>query len=452
MNIKIPEVINKESVDFPYNDKPVIFYTLDNGHTVIVAHKPGQLFNVSTWIKTGSINEDDSITGISHFLEHLMFKGTPKYPAGEFDRILEAKGAVVNAATWKDYTFYYVTLPMGDNSDNLVQAIELHSDMMLNPLVPDEEIGPVFDPNAPDVEEKRERFVVIEEIRMRDDNHWTKTFDALNSLMYKVHPYKRDVIGTAEVIASISRETILDYYKKWHTPENMFTIITGDVDSEEVIEIVKRNFVFPEERKTLNPKYEKEPLQTESRYVENSRQDITTGFFIGGFHGPEPKNLKDSICLDILSDALGEGKSSRMYQNLIEKQEEQVFTVAGTTQYEFRDGNVFLAQANFIPDKKEKALELIKGELQKVCENCISEAELNKAKKRLKVGFAEDSETVSEIGEIIGHFMTVYEDISCYASYLSVLENITAQDVLEVAKKYFALNKLSISILMPENF
>ncbi len=449
MNVPPPEIKTRDNIKFPYVDRPVEIYKLDNGHTLIIAHKPGKLVNISTWVKTGSINEDDSITGISHFLEHLMFKGTPDHPAGEFDRTLESKGAVVNAATWKDYTFYYVTLPKGENNENLKQAVELHADMMLNPLLPDDEIGPVFDPESSEVGEKRERFVVIEEIRMRDDNNWTKTFDELNSLMYRVHPYKRDVIGTAEVIATVSRETIMNYYKSWYTPENMFTIIAGEVDSEEVIGLIRKNFRFPDERKSAELHYEQEPEQTEPRYIENTRKELNTGFIMSGFHGPKPKGLKENICLDIVSTVLGEGKSSRMYQNLIEKQKEPVFNVTGTAQYEFREGNIFLVQANFIPEKKEKALELLKAEIRKITEEPVQEHELKKAKKRLKAGFANDSETVSDLGEVIGHFMTVYEDITCYSNYLDVLNSITADDILQAAKKYLDLNKISISVLMP---
>ena len=450
MNIKVPEIKSRESVNFLFLDKPVEIYNLENGHTIITAYKPGNLVNISTWIKTGSINENDSITGISHFLEHLMFKGTPKHPAGEFDRILEAKGAMVNAATWKDYTFYYVTLPKGKKNENLAEVIKLHADMMLNPLLPEKEIGPVFNPESPDVKEKRERFVVIEEIRMRDDNLWTKTYDEMNNLMYKVHPYKRDVIGTSQVIASISRETIMDYYKNWYTPENMFTIVTGEFDSKQAFELVRQNFIFNDNRKTVKAEYEQEPEQTEPVYIENTRKEITTSFLLMGFHGPKPVNLKDNICVDILSIVLGEGKSSRMYQNLIEKQKEQIFNIVGSTQYEFREGNVFLVQANFIPDKKEQALELLKQEIKNVCENYINEDELNKAKKKLKVNFAEEMETVSDIGEVIGHCITVYENISCYAQYLHILETIELDDVLTAAKKYLDLNKTSISVLVPD--
>jgi zinc protease len=447
--MKLSKVVNKETVKFPFIDNPVEIFKLENGHTIVIANKQGDLANISTWVKTGSLNEDDSITGISHFLEHLMFKGTPSHPAGEFDRFLESKGAIVNAATWKDYTFYYVTLPKGENNEYLKEAIELHGDMMVNSIIPEEEIGPAFDPKNPDVEEKRERYVVIEEIRMRDDNHWTTTYDAMNELMYKVHPYKRDVIGTAEVIASVPRQTIMNYYKKWYTPNNMITIAVGDFEKEEILNHIRKNFVFEEIKPAEKPKYLQESEQTKSNFVENKKKDINTGFLIMGFHGPKPVNLAENISAEILSIVLGEGKSSRLYQNLIEKQQEQIFNVAGATQYEFKEGNVFLIQANFVPDKKDKALELLKAELEKIIDRPISEKEFEKAKKKLKVGFAEEAETVSEIGEAIGHCLTVCEDISCHVDYLKTLDTLSIEFVQKTAKKYLNSNKATISILIP---
>ena len=197
-----------KTINYMYLTKPVEVYERENGHTIVLAHKEGELVNVSTWVKTGSINENDKNNGISHFLEHLMFKGTSKHEAGYFDRTLEAKGAIVNAATWKDYTFYYVTLPKGENCRDLNLAIELHADMMLDPVLPYDEIGAPFDLNE-EVKVKRERHVVIEEIRMRKDQAWTKVYNTCNHNMYTKHPYKRDVIGTPEIISQVTREDII---------------------------------------------------------------------------------------------------------------------------------------------------------------------------------------------------------------------------------------------------
>ena len=140
MGSVISAVVSKEEIKFPFLRVPVTFYTLENGHKIVIANKEGDLVNVSTWVKTGSLNENDEISGISHFLEHLMFKGTPSHPAGDFDKTLEATCAIVNAATWKDYTFYYVTLPKGHEYSYFYEALDLHADMMLNPTIPEEEV------------------------------------------------------------------------------------------------------------------------------------------------------------------------------------------------------------------------------------------------------------------------------------------------------------------------
>lgn len=440
------KIIDKQTQNYPYLDKPVEIYTLSNGHKIIIANKQGDLVNVSTWVKTGSIHENDEITGISHFLEHLMFKGTPDHPAGEFDRVLEAKGAIVNAATWKDYTFYYVTLPKGEQGEDFRLVLDLHADMMLHPTLPEFEIGPTFklDEDAP---EKRERYVVIEEIRMRQDQPWTKVYNALNKAMYECHPYKRDVIGTAEVIAGMPRDTIMDYYKNWYTPENMTTIIVGEFDGDEIIDEVIEKFDFKDERACKRPVWEQEKPQAETKYVENTSK-INTGFLIFGYHGPTAKNLRDTILLDMVSIILGEGKSSRLQKHLIEQPKEPVFNMVGADQYHFKDGNTFFVQANFHPEHKEKAIEDIKAEIAALSE--ISEDELKKAKKKLKIRFADTAETVSEIGETIGYYFTVCEDLGLFSEYLDIMESITVQDVQNVAKNYLGLDKATISVLIPE--
>jgi len=168
----------KEEINYPYVTKPVEIYTMESGHKIVLAHKQGGMVNISTWVKTGSINESEEINGISHFLEHLMFKGTHKHKAGEFDKTLEAYGAIVNAATWKDYTFYYVTLPKGPDDKYFNEAIELHADMMLDPILPKDELGDPFEFGKTEPKLKRERLVVIEEIRMRKDQPSTRIYNA----------------------------------------------------------------------------------------------------------------------------------------------------------------------------------------------------------------------------------------------------------------------------------
>src|SRR5574344_2903618 len=159
-------------------------YKLPNGQTLIIQSvNNNPIVTIDTWIKTGSINENETNNGVSHFLEHLFFKGTKNHPTGEFDKILESKGAETNAATSKDFTHYYITIP----SKDFDTAIDLHADMLLNPMIPRKEL-------------EKERKVVMEEIAKDANSPSTKVFENFNAMMYKNHPYKRKVIGTNEII------------------------------------------------------------------------------------------------------------------------------------------------------------------------------------------------------------------------------------------------------------
>ena len=441
--------MQKSTVKYPYLTEDVEIYERENGHKIVLAHKEGELVNVSTWVKTGSINENDKNNGISHFLEHLMFKGTHKHKAGYFDRTLEAKGAIVNAATWKDYTFYYVTLPKGAEDKDLDLAIELHADMMLDPILPEEEIGAPFDLNNPNVTDKRERHVVIEEIRMRKDQNWTKVYNACNFNMYKKHPYKRDVIGTPEIISQVTRDDIMNYYKTFYSPENMTTIIVGDFDKQKILEKVEKEFDF-KGRPNAPKKINEIDLPTDHTIVVENKGITNTSYLMIGFLGPKANQLKENIELDIISIILGESTSSRMYQNLIEKQSEQIFMMANAEHYQFKDGNNFFVQANFKPDKKDLAITLVKEEIANLINTKITNEELEKAKKKIKSRFAYAAETVSEIGETIGYYMTVCEDLKLIEDYLKDLNSITVEDIEKTIKKYLNINNAVISILEPE--
>ncbi|MCQ2753498.1 MAG: insulinase family protein [bacterium] len=440
--------MKETSVKYPFLNRDIKIYEQENGHKIVLAHKEGGMVNVSSWVKTGSINENDENNGISHFLEHLMFKGTHKHKAGEFDHILEAKGAIVNAATWKDYTFYYVTLPKGENDENLNLAIELHADMMTDPVIPDYEMGAPFDINDKNVTDKRERHVVIEEIRMRKDQPWTKVYNATNNAMYKFHPYKRDVIGTPEIISQIPQEVIMNYYRTFYSPQNVTTIVVGDFDFDKVLNKIVKEFNWGERPQPPLRDTKPDTPVSSTTYVENSA-NINSAFMMFGFLGVPACDLEHLIPIEMLSIILGEGTSSRLYQNLIENSEEQIFNIIDAENYSFRDGSNFFIQANFNPEYKEKAIELVKSEIEKLKQN-ITERELNKAKKKLKSRFANEVETVSEIGETIGYYMTVCDDLSIAENYIPICEKVTCEDLKKIAEKYLDINHAVISVLMPK--
>ena len=202
-------------------------FKLDNGQTIIIKEvKENPIVIIDTWIKTGSINENDQNNGVAHFLEHMFFKGTNKFSAGDFDKLLESKGAITNAATSKDFTHYYITIP----SKDFDTALEMHSDMLLNPILPR-------------VELEKERKVVLEEIAKNQDTPQRILYKNLISQIYQSHPYKREVIGTKKVIETITREEMLDFYKKHYTPQNMTTIIVGDIETQDVMNKINKYFM-----------------------------------------------------------------------------------------------------------------------------------------------------------------------------------------------------------------
>lgn len=439
----------KTLVKYPFLTRDVEIYERENGHKIVLAHKQGDMVNISSWVKTGSINEDDNNNGISHFLEHLMFKGTLRFKAGEFDRMLESKGAIVNAATWKDYTFFYVTLPKGINGKDFRLALDLHADMMMNPVFPSEELGAPFNINDEKVTDKRERHVVIEEIRMRKDQPWTKVYNACNYNMYTSHPYKRDVIGTPEIISRLTREDIDDYYRKFYTPKNIVTIVVGDFDHDEVLNTLCEKFDFPNrvEHKSSENKIDLPVSQTKYTEVYGN---IQTSYLMFGWLGPKASDLKQTICLDLISIIFGDGTSSRLQQNLIEKLEEKIFNMIGSEHYQFKDGNNFFIQANFNSEYKDKAIKLVKKELADLTAVKISTDELSKAKKRIKSRFAYAAETVSEIGETIGYYMTVCGNLKLVEEYLTDLDSVTVEDLEYTIEKYLSVGNAVISLLLPE--
>lgn len=454
-----------KEIQIPYLPEKARLVTYENGYTFVFVPKKGDVFNISTWVRTGSLNEDDRISGISHFLEHLMFKGTERFAPGEFDKAMESMGAIINAATWKDFTFYYVTGPKGragdgDLGENFELALDMHSDMMLGSTIPDEEVGPPYDPFDPDYKgEKRERSVVIEEISMREDQPWTKIYNAVNHMMYRDgHPYQRDVIGTRAIIGNIPRETIVNYYRQWYSPENLTTIVVGDFDFESLEEKIGRHFDFkkfgiqPNGKHTQSPTGDSQPPR-DKRYAEIAGE-YQTSFFMLAFHGPEPKNLRETIALDVASHVLGEGRSSRLTQALLEKPSQPVYNYVSCGQSSFKLGNVFFIQGNFnVPNGMtvKDILGQLEAEVQRMLTTePVTEDEFTRAIKKLKVNFAETSETASGIAEAIGEALTVAGDLDSYLTYMDVLNQLDVETVNAAARKYLSLEKAYTAVMIQD--
>lgn len=404
-------------------------YKLDNGQTVIIQDvKANPIVTIDTWVKTGSINETDENNGVSHFLEHLFFKGSTNHASGEFDRILETKGALTNAATSKDFTHYYVTIP----SKDFDLALEMHADMLLHPLIPRKEL-------------EKERKVVIEEIMKDANSPQTIVYDNLVKMLYTTHPYKRKVIGTSEIISTIHRDKILEYYNQFYNPSNMVTVIVGDIDPTNTIEKVKKGF-NAEYKKPLKNSYPQEKILT-SQAKTIKYADIQSGYMLIGFRGTKI-NDKDAYALDILSTILGDGRSSIFYRNI--KENKQLATSISAANTGFKDDGIFYISANFTPDKCSKLQDAIFDEITNIQKNGITRDQLHLAKNIIERNTFYERESISNIASELGYVFVTTDNIKFYETYLDNIKKVTSEDVKRVTNKYLGLEKSAVSILLPE--
>ena len=403
---------------------------LPNGQTLIVKEiHDNPIVTVDTWVKTGSINEDDKNNGVAHFLEHMFFKGTTKYPTGKFDSILESKGANTNAATSRDYTHYYIEIP----SKFFDLALELHSDMLLNPLLPRNEL-------------EMERKVVLEEMARGNDSPDNILFKKMNENLYSEHPYKRDVIGKENVIENITREEMLNFYNKWYKPNNMITVVVGDVNTNNVVKKVEEYFKTTEISKAPKSKYKRDIVKTDIP-VSLTNIDTQTGYLMIGFRGVTQKEKKDSAALDILATILGSGQSSRLYQNLQEKKHLTNTIYSGHSSY--RDDSIFFIKAKFNPNNQADVESEIWSEINNIKKYPITEDELNKAKNIIKRDTLYSRESASNIANELGYITSITNSTSDYDSYLKIIDKIKLKDLNNAANKYLIKEKASVSYILP---
>lgn len=405
-------------------------FKLDNGQTVVIQEvKNNPIVTIDTWIKTGSIDEDDSNNGVAHFLEHLFFKGTKNHESGEFDQILETKGAITNAATSKDFTHYYVTIP----SKDFDLAMELHGDMMLHPLIPRNEM-------------EKERKVVLEEINKDLVSPTRILQENLNSMMYTTHPYKRKVIGRSDVIETITRDQVLNFYNAHYSPSNMITIVVGDVDTNHALERIKEvfNAEYKKQTKTIYPK--ESQLASQQKKVEYIKTE--SGYMVIGFRGT-PINDNDSYALDVLSTILGDGRSSVLNQVLKEKKRLAFSVDAGNST--FRDDGIFYISANFEPEKCKQVQSAIFDEIKNIQDKGVSDEQLSLAKNIIERNTYYSRESITNIATEIGYTMALTNDIKFYDTYLDKIKSVSKDEVKRVANKYLGENRSAVSIILPES-
>ncbi len=404
-------------------------YTLKNGIPVVIDRMEGTkvltsyvLFNV------GSRNETKSINGVSHFLEHLFFKGTEKRPTTlVLSRELDGVGADFNAFTGKDYTGYYVKV----DSRHSMLALDILEDLLFHPL---------FDPE----EVNRERGVIIEEINMYEDNPMATAEEVAEEMLYgKEHPLGYRIAGPIKNIQTISRNQILKYRETYYHPDNMVIILSGNVPKN-AVQVLEKLFGSAPRRKTQSPAPKKFTVKQKAPRLHIEKKKTAQAHMALTFPGPSYTD-KDALAATLLSTILGGSMSSRLFINVRERQGLCYYIGSGVSPYQ--DVGAFTIQAGFDKTRINDAIAAIVQEIVDVRDNGVTEQELAQAKEYIRGKLAirlEDSEYVAGFwGKQFFH----KKSLLSADEYLDALSKVTSAQVVRFAKKTFQQSLANLVIV-----
>ena len=402
---------------------------LPNGLKVLtkeVHAVPVVTFNV--WYKVGSRNEQLGKTGLSHLLEHMQFKGTRSLKKGEIDKLIQSNGGLSNAATWKDFTYYYETL----SSDKLELAMRIESDRMVNSLLDPKEFA-------------SEMTVVRSELEGDEGDPDSLIYYELYSNAFKAHPYQWPTIGWVHDVETVSRDDLYAYYKEFYQPNNATVVIVGDFDTDKALALVDRYFG----RIKMGPEPPKvtalEPQQFGERRAVVTKAGNAYRVMMG-FHVPAIGH-QDGYPLDVLEIVLSSGMSSRLYKGLVDK---QLATDAWASNTVSRDPDLFLLGATARNGVKIEDVEAaLLAEAERIKDHGITDEELQKAVNQVEASFVYANESVAGQARRLGNFETIYS-WRFLDEYLPNVRKVSRDDVARMARKYLTEDNRTVVTFVPE--
>ena len=411
-------------------------YNLDNGMKLLVREDHRAPVVVSQiWYKVGASYEHNGITGISHVLEHMMFKGTEKHEAGEFSRIIAENGGRENAFTSKDYTAYFQQL----EASRLAVSFELEADRMRNLILPQEE----FD---------KERQVVIEERKLRtEDNPRALTYEQFNATAFMTSPYRQPTIGWMNDLENLGVGDLQQWYRQWYAPNNATLVVVGDVDPEAVYSLARKHFgripragVPP-----IKPRVET-PQNGERRLVV--RQPAELPYLLMGYHVPVLKTAEaewEAYALEVLAGVLSSGRSARLPSRLVRGQQIAAGASAGYDLYS-RQGDQFLlsgtpARGHAIDELEQALLD----EIEALKAEPVDEQELARIKAQVVASDVYEKDSLFYQAMQMGILETVGLGWQTMEQYREKINAVTPQQIQAVARKYLRNTNRTVAILEP---
>ncbi len=405
---------------------------LENGLKILLLeeHK-APVVTVHVWYRVGARNEQPGTTGLSHLLEHMMFKGTSKLGPGQFSRVIRRNGGRDNAFTSEDYTGYFETFA----SDRVELALELEADRMRGLLLDAKEA-------------EAEKHVVMEERRLRtEDEPISALREVMGAAAFQVHPYRQPVIGWMSDIEKLAREDLVRHYNTYYVPNNAVLIVVGDFKSDELLPKIRHHFgaipraADPPAVRAIEPEQ-----RGERRLVLKKEAELP--FVFMGYHVPNLKH-PDNFALEMLAYILSGGKSARIYKSLVYEKQLALFAGGGYDR-ESIDPNLFPFYASVMPGKTAEEVEqALTAEIERVKNEPVPDRELQKAKNQIEAGFLFGQDSVFNLARQLAEYEIV-AGWRAWEAYLPGIRAVTAADLQRVARAYLTPDHRTVAVLIPE--
>lgn len=418
---------------------PAKLYKLSNGQKVAILEKKGPTV-LQTYYNVGSMNEEDSQRGISHFNEHMAFNGSngPKggLGSGDFFKIVNKMGAMTNASTGFSQTNYYISSQLL-NKDDFDTSTYIQSEQLQYPT------------HSQDMIEK-EKGPVTQEIAMVGDQPENAAFTNCIKNLYQIQTTSQDLVaGSISNINKLTNKDTLDYYNLWYTPDNCATVVTGEVPEQEAINTVAKYF-----NKNISAPIEKRKYQDFNGIQQPIRVDVKmpkaqSTIMALGFAGPSNNSTKENITMEVLMTALLGYKNARISKELNKIQSSAIMNIERVGNRP-TDPKTILIASQSTPQKTEVIIKNIYQQIANLEQQPLTQEELNTAKKILTMAFSKISENSQMLNMMLGNAL-LDDDINYVENYLEILNNITSEDVSKFAKKYLDLNKASLSVVHPQS-
>jgi len=412
-------------------------YQLPNGLTIVAEQMPIEAVNLSIWLDVGSAVESDRINGMAHFLEHMVFKGTENLASGEFERLVEERGAVTNAATSQDYTQFYITTAPKDFAD----LAPLQIDVVLNPTIPDEAF-------------ERERLVVLEEIRRAEDNPRRRTYQRSIETAFTQLPYRRPVLGPTSVIESLTPQQMRDFHGGWYQPKSITASVVGNLPVEQLIDIVAESFTqHYSNLKSISGSFTSPEWQAEEAFTEVVRREyvdesLQQARLIMLWRVPGMTQLSQTYPLDVLAAILGQGRSSRLVRDLRENKHLVTHISASNLTHNYQ--GIFQISAH-LPVENIAAAELAIAEhIRNLQTEPVTKAEISRVRTQVANRFVFASETPSDRAGMYGYYQSMVKDLDPMLNYPARIQAVNEEELQFTANSFLSPEAYGIVIVKPE--